>query len=73
MPLSLLLLLTGCGSCPTVDRVPPAGLLQDTPAQSWDGVTNEDMLIWCEAQAMALDACNMDKRLLKEWADETAK
>lgn len=74
----LSLFLLGCGtlSAPTpvvqtVKLLPPAEWLQDCPfpprpAQQ----TNEALARWLNEYDAALDHCNTDKFLLREWARE---
>ena len=71
--LCLLALLTGCASAPQLTALaPPQALLQDCPHPDLPVATNGDLLRLLRGYEAALDACNIDKRALREWAEKVA-
>ena len=71
--LCLLTLLSGCASAPAqTPLAPPLALLQDCLHPDVPVVTNGDLLRLLRAYEGSLDACNIDKRALREWAEKAA-
>ena len=69
--LCLMASLTGCASATKLTVLPPPlALLQDCPHPNTLVVTNGDLLRLLRAYEAALDACNIDKQALREWAKE---
>lgn len=54
---------------PEIHRMtPPAALMQQTPAPTMSGSTNGALLDYALDVRAALDQCNADKAVLREWA-----
>lgn len=69
--LCLLALLTGCASAPQLTALaPPQTLLQDCPHPDLPVATNGDLLRLLRAYEAVVEACNIDKRALREWAEK---
>jgi len=49
--------------------LPPAELLRDCPRPELRGFYNEDLDRAFRARGEAIDQCNLDKRLLRQWRD----
>lgn len=54
---------------PPVKLLPPVELLQDCPVPHLIGRTNRFLAEGYEARGTALEACNADKKALREWAN----
>lgn len=68
LALSLLLVLTGCASCPDPipTTQPPTGhLLAPTPPPFCEAETNGDLLECLGRMRSALDSCNADKAAVR--------
>lgn len=71
--LCLLALLTGCASAPQLTALaPPQPLLQDCPHPDLPVATNGDLLRLLRAYEATVEACNIDKRALREWAKKVS-
>ena len=62
--------LTGCGGTLTVKVLPPIELLQDCPESSIDVRTNGGLAAAVPILRHDLKVCNLDKKALREWAEE---
>lgn len=51
-------------------RVPPAAFMAPCPEPAFVGRTNRDLVDWATELRSALAACNVDKLMLRSWADE---
>ena len=67
----LALCLTACAAPSSVIReTPPALLLADCPVPCSVLKTNADLARWALELREALGLCNLDKRALREWAEQ---
>lgn len=67
----LALCLTACaGPSPILRETPPPHLLADCPVPTSPLRTNADLARWALELREALGLCNLDKRALREWADQ---
>lgn len=73
IPLSHLILLSGCGSTPTkikLEKVlPPAHLLLDCNVSKIELLTTKDLINLRSLLYKDLESCNHDKQLLREWSN----
>ena len=76
LSLTLSLLATGCASTQTITktetvyRYPPEILTQPCPAPEYTGSTWGDLAHYTVRLKGAVDLCNEDKRLIREWVAE---
>ncbi len=68
----LVLALAGCAGAPAREQriLPPVDLIQETQAPSGSLTTNRDLANRVLELREALSQCNLDKKALREWADE---
>ena len=63
-------LLTGCGTTKIVRDTPPAELLRDCPVPLVDITTNAGLAKGLLSYDDALKRCNLDKKALRERAED---